>query len=275
MQQKMITKFSLFSVFAELCESSQKVSAGSLVQKFLDVNQSMQITARVVDSLLNKGPHDARSSSYSCERHGLTPDMCKASASKNATSWVKAAVETNLSKFNLFRIQEKGEVLNGEKCHFVVLENAPAELNSESCSPKFKQSPRNHGSSLADSYSKSAPSSSKQFLSTARKSSSERDECLKGSRLKEAASLAQKLLLVSREWFLKYLEGSLKIGFGVKRVGRGSEMVCLLGQLKRVNQWLDNLVMDRTGEDERIEDLRKKLYRFLLEHVDSAVVSSK
>ncbi|KAH7544791.1 hypothetical protein FEM48_Zijuj01G0023700 [Ziziphus jujuba var. spinosa] len=251
----------------ELCESPQKVSAGSLVQKFLDLNQSMQSAAMVVDSLLNQGPRD--------EQHWLTPDVCKTSSSKNATLWVKAAVETNLSKFNLFRLQDKGEVLNGEKCHCVILENASVESKSENCSPKSKQSPRNHGSSSSDSNSKSAPSSSRKFLSTARKPSTEREKCLKGSRLKEAASLAEKLLLLSREWFLKYLEDSLKIGFRVNRGGGGSEMACLLGQLKRVNQWLDNLVMDRIQEDERIEDLRKKLYRFLLEHVDSAVVSGK
>ncbi|KAF3452656.1 hypothetical protein FNV43_RR03089 [Rhamnella rubrinervis] len=260
-------------VLAEVCESSQKASAGELVQKFLELNQSLLSAAMVVSSLLNSRPLDSKPSSYSNEQHWL-PDTCKISARKNATSWVKAAVETNLSKFNLFRIEDKCEVRNGEKCHFVVLEKASAELNSENVSPGSKQSPRNHGSSLSDSNSKSIPSSSRQFLSTRRKLSTEREESLKGSKLKEAATLADKLLLVSRQWFLKYLEDSLTMGFGLKRMKGGSETASLLRQLKKVNQWLDDLVTGGIQEDERIEDLRKKLYRFLLEHVDSAVVSS-
>ena len=49
------------------------------------------------------------------------------------------------------------------------------------------------------------------------------------------------------------------------------EIASLLRQLKRVNKWLDDSVVDGVGTDERIEGLRKKLYGFLLEHVDSAV----
>lgn len=241
------------------------------MQKFLDLNQSMQIAAMVVGSLLNARRPDAKPSSYSDEWHWL-PDM-----SKNASSWVKAAVETNLSEFNLFGVEGKGGALNGEKCHFIVLENASAELKSENVSPgsKQRQSPKNQGNSFLDSSSKSAPSSSRHFHSSTRKSTTERQEWSKGSRLKEAATLADKLLLVSREWFLKYLESSLKMGFGVKMMGGGSETACLLGQLRNVNNWLDGFVTGENQEDERIEDLRKKLYRFLLEHVNSAVVSSK
>ncbi|PON49651.1 hypothetical protein PanWU01x14_228840 [Parasponia andersonii] len=249
-------------IFSEVCESSQKSSAGSLVLKFLDLNQKMQSVATGVDSLLNSSLPGADSSS-SC------------SASTNATSWIKAAIGTNLSTFNLFRKQENDEILNGEKCHYVVLENASAEVNFESPPPASKHSNRNHGTLLSDSIAKGSQSGSGRFSSAARKSTTERDGLSKVSKLNEVASLAQKLLLASREWFLKYLEDSLNIGFGMKREEGSPDVASLLGQLKRVNHWLDNLVMSGACEGGRIDCLRKKLYGFLLEHVDSAVATSQ
>ncbi|KAL5796176.1 hypothetical protein ACOSQ2_000996 [Xanthoceras sorbifolium] len=89
----------------------------------------------------------------------------------------------------------------------------------------------------------------------------ERKEGYKGSKLKEAASLAEKLLLVSHQWFLKYIEDSLNLRFGLSRDG-SSEIAGLLRQLKRVNEWLDELARVRVEADDRIQDLRKKLYGF-------------
>jgi hypothetical protein len=42
-----------------------------------------------------------------------------------------------------------------------------------------------------------------------------------------------------------------------------------------VNQWLDDLVGGGLKVDARIEGLKKKLYGFLLEYVDSATVTGK
>ena len=57
--------------------------------------------------------------------------------------------------------------------------------------------------------------------------------------------------------------------FGLKNEGN-TEIASLLGQLKQVNHWLDNLA-GGDKVDHRVEKLRKNLYRFLLEHVNSAV----
>ena len=252
-----MTMFYFFSTFAELCDTSQKVPAGTLVEQFLDLHLSMQRAGKVVNSL------------QSIKRS--LPDACKSFTDKNATSWVQAAVRTNLSKFNLFRMQEKSSLQNGEKCHYVIIDKNPEELNSESNSPQDKQSHRKHGSSLSESNAKQMPSPSQRH--STKKTNTVREDCSKGSRLKETATLAEKLLLVSREWFLKYLEDSLSVGFEQSREEERSEIAYLLGQLKRVNQWLDDLVGGGVEVDERIDDLRKKLYGFLLEHVDSTIVS--
>jgi hypothetical protein len=70
------------------------------------------------------------------------------------------------------------------------------------------------------------------------------------------------------------MEDSLNVGFGLCE-GKISDIAGFLGQLRRVNQWLDDLVGGGLKVDARIEGLKKKLYGFLLEYVDSATVTGK
>ncbi|KAK2637173.1 hypothetical protein Ddye_031965 [Dipteronia dyeriana] len=263
--------------FSELCDSSQKVSAGSLVEQFLDVHQRMQKAAVVINSLINRSNPEEKSSNHGigCLQN-FSPDVYTSTlTSKNAASWVHAAIETDLSKFSLFRKPEKSETVNGEKYHYIIVENTPKFMNCESHSPVNKSNPGNNGSFSSNSRGKQVPTPRKQHLPSTKKMNSERKEGCKGSKLKEAASLAEKLLLVSHQWFLKYMEDSLNSGFGLSREG-SSEIGRLLRQLKRVNEWLDDSVRGGGVEvDDKIEDLRKKLYGFLLEHVESAVLAGK
>ncbi|KAK4285587.1 hypothetical protein QN277_002267 [Acacia crassicarpa] len=243
-------------VFTELCQSCRTLSAGSLVEKFLDLHLNLQRATMVLDSLLIPTP----------EKKPSEDVLCKAPANKNATTWVQAALQTNLSKFNLFRNQAKVESLNGEKCHYVVLENSCDEMNAENTS-QSKQKPNN-------TTVKRVPSS-KRHLQVAKNKDTEKVGQGRESRLKEAASVAERLLVASQEWFLKYLEDSLDSGFGLRSEEGRSEMTCLLGQLKKVNHWLDALVGRGDKVDCRVENLRKSLYGFLLEHVNSAIAPSK
>lgn len=54
-----------------------------------------------------------------------------------------------------------------------------------------------------------SPTPTKPYLPSTKNTNPERKEKTKGGGLKEAAILANKLLLVSNQWFLKHLEGSL------------------------------------------------------------------
>ncbi|KAA8515739.1 hypothetical protein F0562_018650 [Nyssa sinensis] len=261
------------SMFAELCELSQKDSAGPLVEQFLNLHQSMQKAAAVIDALLSTRFPEVKSDTYSSST-ALLAEACKKITNKNALSWVQAALETEISKFSLFTKEDKRVVLNGEKCHFIVLENTLKKIQSENDSSQNKRSPRNHRGFVSDSSAKRLPYRSIQRLSTTKETNIEREGWSEGNGLKDTASLAEKLLFESREWFLSYLEDSLNMGFGLRR-GGGSEIAGLLGQLKRVNQWLDNMDGDGSLVDKRREGLRKKIYGFLLEHVDSAVGASR
>lgn len=253
-------------MFAELCESSEKESSLPLVEDFLILHQKMHSVATVIDAL-----RFHEESSLQCS----FSEIYKKFLDKNTLSWVQAAVETNLSKFNLFTKEDKRGDVNAEKCHFVILENTTTEIDVENHSPDKKQSPRNQRAIGSGSSSKtSSPYNSKQHLSTTRKATNESEAWSKGNGLQVAAKLAEKLLSASQAWFLDYLDASLNKGFGLQKGERDSEIACLLGQLKRVNQWLDNSVTSGSGTNERIEGLKKKLYGFLLDNVNSAVVQT-
>lgn len=255
-------------MFAELCESSQSDSPGPVVEFFLNLYQSMQKAAKVIDAFTHTSSPDLKATT--CGSQCLSPKAYKTFANKDSTLWVQAAVETNLSKFCLFKTQGKKEILNGEKCHYVVLENTPNQTMSVDHIPQSKKSPRyDHGDFLSDGSARGMQSSSRRRLSATKIMNTEREVWSKGSGLKDAANLAGKLLLVSHGWFLKYLEDSLDHGFRLRGEEGKVDNACLLGQLKRVNQWLDDSVGDGNEVDERIEGLKKKLYGFLLEHVDS------
>ncbi|XP_027343027.1 uncharacterized protein LOC113855596 [Abrus precatorius] len=252
-------------MFAELCQSCQTYSAGSLVKQFLELHLNLQRVTVLFDSLLAPLP-ETKPSSHS---KSSVEDACKVPTRKNAISWVQAAIETNLSKFNLFGTQANDEVLNIEKNHYVVVENSCKETYIVDSSAQSKQNRVPQVNHLPHSSAKRLPSSKRSLLATNK--DTDRQDQLKENELKVAASLAEKLLVASREWFLKYLEESLGNEFGLKNEG-STEIACLLGQLKQVNRWLDSLV-GGDKVDHRVENLRKRLYRFLLEHVNSAIAN--
>ncbi|KAL2330921.1 hypothetical protein Fmac_018502 [Flemingia macrophylla] len=257
-------------MYAELCQSSQTHSAGSIVKQFLELHLSLQRVTMVFDSLL--APlHETKPSNH-LTLQSLTEDACKVPTRKNAISWVQAAIGTNLSKFNLYETQTETEVLNGEKFHYVVIENSSEDINTENSPVQNKQNRASQANHLPNSTAKRHPSSKRNHMAAKNKDAEKQDQS-KQIELKEAASLAKKLLEASSEWFLNYLEGSLSNEFGMKNEGNIA-IACLLGQLKQVNHWLDNLV-GGDKVDNRVEKLRKKLYRFVLEHVNSAVASNQ
>ncbi|KAL0425530.1 UNVERIFIED_CONTAM: hypothetical protein Sradi_1087800 [Sesamum radiatum] len=258
------------SMFAELRESSQKEASGPLVEQFLKLHESMKKAAIVVSSLINTKTSDARDSN-NCSSRFSESGKCLSSASKNASLWVQAAVQTDLSKFSLYAKGEEKGISNCEKRHYVVIENTPVKIETGNHSPDNKKNSINHASSKSVPKVKELSSHSRRHLSNTKGTNAGQETWSEGSGWRHLADLAQKLLFSSRAWFLDYLEDSLDNGFRLKSKEDTSQITVLLGQLKRVNQWLDEAFQEDGRADERIESLKKKLYRFLLNHVDSAV----
>ncbi len=110
---------------------------------------------------------------------------------------------------------------------------------------------------------------------------------VKGKGMTETAELAKQLEAEAQHWFLEFMEGALDNGFQVVTKGyeeRADKVISqqenchvagILLQLKRVNDWLDqlsvveNAVLNTKLVDTRVS-LRKKIYHYLLQHVESA-----
>jgi hypothetical protein len=111
---------------------------------------------------------------------------------------------------------------------------------------------------------------------------------VKGKGMMEVVELAKQLESETQCWFLEFMEGALDNGFRAANEGckEGMEKVMMsqqenfhiagiLSQLKRVNDWLDQVgVVEDAVLNTKLVDtkarLRKKIYDYLLQHVESA-----
>lgn len=113
-------------------------------------------------------------------------------------------------------------------------------------------------------------------------------EWIKGYGVNETMDLARHLQQEAQSWFLKFIEDVLDAGFHVENADSdnastvktqsqqdSSQIAAMLSQLKKVNDWLDQLGhkkedMPDTKLVENIDRLKSKIYGFLLRHVESA-----
>ncbi|XP_051144364.1 uncharacterized protein LOC127260595 [Andrographis paniculata] len=223
------------STFAELCELSRNRTAGPLVKQFLKVYENIKTTSKHISSMI----HSNRDISSA----GIVDNSTRNNTT--ASLWIRAAVQTELSKFSLY---SRGD---DEKGHYIIVENNAPEESRLSKSKNIVKKPVS------------------KFKETSR-ADSRPVNWVSGSGLKQAAELAEALLSSSRSWFLDYLEKSLSNGFGLGR-DDGSSAGILLGQLKSVNRWLDE---EGSRGDARIGRLKKKLYGFLLDSMAETPVAA-
>ncbi|XP_068636862.1 uncharacterized protein [Aristolochia californica] len=251
------------SIFAEICAAVEHDPALLLVEQFLSFYDNMQQAANVIDAVLKVRSLEAKTRPEAISKL-LSVHDSKIFTHKSiaAKSWTQAALENDLSAFSLLTKQVKGEDRNLEQLPDVTLENSPnlTDCKLKGLSPQRK-----------DTGSKKQSSSWSVKFPAGKKPDGEKREWSKGQGLKEVANLADVLVSVSRGWFLKYLDCTFDDGFR----GRGDgEITTIIGQLRRVNQWLEKVTGEKFEVDERVEKLRKKLYSFLLEHVDSSLASN-
>lgn len=116
---------------------------------------------------------------------------------------------------------------------------------------------------------------------------------VRGKGVAETAELAKQVEREAQRWFLNFMEGALDVGFhvatssanqeredhllhGAKVMSQqeNSHIATMLSQLKRVNDWLDQV---GEGLDAKLIEtkarLKRKIYDFLLQHVESAAAA--
>ncbi|KAG2242141.1 hypothetical protein Bca52824_096014 [Brassica carinata] len=104
---------------------------------------------------------------------------------------------------------------------------------------------------------------------------------VKGNGLNEATDLAEKLQTVSQDWFLGFVERFLDADVveTSSNLSDNGQIAGMLSQLKSVNDWLDEIGSKEDEEGlqevskETIDRLRKKIYEYLLTHVESAAAA--
>lgn len=116
---------------------------------------------------------------------------------------------------------------------------------------------------------------------------------VRGKGVAETAELAKQVESEAQRWFLNFMEGALDVGFHVATTSgaqeredsmlhgakvmsqqENSHIATMLSQLKRVNDWLDQV---GDGLDSKLIEtkarLKRKIYDFLLQHVESAAAA--
>lgn len=115
-------------------------------------------------------------------------------------------------------------------------------------------------------------------------------EWCRGKGMQGALDLAHMLCREMQYWFLEYVEEALDSGFQLScsnsmegsevRVSQqeGSVIASMLSQIKQVNDWVDRLESDEDNPldaqiMEVLDSVKRKVYEFLLQHVESAATT--
>nr|GEW43356.1 hypothetical protein [Tanacetum cinerariifolium] len=294
------TLLQCISTYSELRSSAKEDNPQPAVEQFLALHASLN-NAHLISESLSKTTQLASSSDnedtpseeqlrVSSERH------------KQATSWVHAAMATNLSSFSVYSKQAKLTSLIPPSSNtdptaktvrpVLVLEGSTNTTagSANTPSPKTNQvKPRQSiGSKIVNS---STPRRQTLVPSVQQKSKVQPQpqppppEWEKGVGFDEAIDLAQKLKLESQDWFLGFVERFLDADVDTSSsLSDNGQIAGMLSQLKSVNDWLDAIGSTKGDDDdeeeetsrispETIDRIRKKIYDYLLTHVESAAAA--
>ncbi|XP_054812070.1 uncharacterized protein LOC129313149 [Prosopis cineraria] len=266
------------SIYSELSNSAKEHSPQPTVEQFLSLRASLNGACIVADSLLKTIPDG---SSVDHEKNAVEEALkVTLDRQKHAASWVQAALATNLSSFAVFTREPQSSKLpassNGQHQKTIlgsqpmlVLENA-----SEYASSKLQVKTR----SVVNSKHvvQGTPRRSSDGLANGQKQPPQ--PWVKGNGLDEVVNLAEMLQSRSRDWFLGFVERFLDTE-GEAILSDNGQIAGMLSQLKSVNDWLDEIGSNKNEAEscqissETIDRLRKKIYEYLLTHVESAAAA--
>ncbi|KAF7805335.1 uncharacterized protein G2W53_037496 [Senna tora] len=269
------------SVYSELSNSAKEHNPQPAVEQFLSLRASLNSAWTVADSLSKTIPNG---SSPDYERNTMEEALKVTSdRQKLAASWVQAALATNLSSFLVFTRDPQSSRLpassNGQH-QKTILRSQPMlilENTGEDASSKLQGKTR----SVANSkhMSQGTPRRAGDGLVNGQKQLAQPlQQWVKGDGVDEVVNLAEMLQSRSRDWFLGFVERFLDTE-GDTSLSDNGQIAGMLTQLKSVNDWLDEIGSNKNeGEScqipaETIDRLRKKIYEYLLTHVESAAAA--
>ncbi|XWS13191.1 hypothetical protein CRYUN_Cryun36dG0016400 [Craigia yunnanensis] len=269
------------SSYSDLTTSAKEDNPQPAVDQFLTIHASLNNARMIADSLSKTIPIGSSPESEgnpSEEAVKVTSDR-----RKYAVSWVHAALTTNLSSFSVFT-KENNSMLSHTPASAQSQKTIPANQNililensakNASAKAQGKTRPVVGSKLVAQGILRKAGDGSglgpkAQVQPTA--------EWTRGNGLDEAVDLAEMLRMESQDWFLGFVEKFLGADVDKSSLSDNGQIAGMLTQLKSVNDWLDEISSSKDGEtprvsSETIDRLRKKIYEYLLTHVESAAAA--
>ncbi|KAL2332228.1 hypothetical protein Fmac_019809 [Flemingia macrophylla] len=267
--------------YSELTNSAKEHNPQPAVEKFLTLHASLNNTRTIAESLSKPIPDG---SSPDHEKSTVEEALkVKSDRQKQAASWVHAALATNLSSFAVFTRESQSSKSpassNSQNQKTVVGSQLKLVLHNSSEDASSKV----HAKTRLTTNSKHALSQGTRkpvdgLLNGQKQLLQPPQEWVRGNGLTEVVNLVEMLQLQSRDWFFGFVERFLD-GDGDATLSDNDQIAGMLTQLKSVNDWLDEIGSSKdNGEScqissETCDRLRKKIYEYLLTHVESAAAA--
>ncbi|KAH1047186.1 hypothetical protein J1N35_037970 [Gossypium stocksii] len=274
------------SLYSDLTTTAKEDNPQPAVDQFLTLHARLNNVRMIADSLLKTIPVGS-----SPESEGNPSEEAVKVASdrrKYAASWVQAALATNLSSFSVFT-----------KEHNSIPSHASASVQSQKAIPANQnililENSAKNASAKAQGKTRPVIVSKLVAQGVLRKAGDVSGvgpkvpvqpppEWTRGNSLDEAVDLAEMLRMESQDWFLGFVEKFLDADVDTSALSDNDQIAGMLTQLKSVNDWLDEISSSKDegeGEEttphvssETIDRLRKKIYEYLLTHVESAAAA--
>ncbi|WCJ29736.1 hypothetical protein M5689_011351 [Euphorbia peplus] len=225
------------SVFSELVSSSKTGNPLPSIEQFFSIYDDVVKYTAIAESV---------ATSHSSDQATIPSEQ-----SKSASLWVEAALATDLEIVSLLKSKNN--------------DHPPTTLARSSSSKR---------------------QSAKQTSTTTVHDTTKIGVWTRGNGMKETVELATKMQSEMQKWFVRFVEESLDASFqalggghssdgGKKLPLNSSSIAAVLSQLKRVNNWLEQVV---SKEDEvlmkKVEKLKGKIYGFVIQHVGTTFDNS-
>ncbi|KAL9431799.1 hypothetical protein AB3S75_026906 [Citrus x aurantiifolia] len=270
------------SLYSELTSSANEDNPQPAVDQFLTLHSSLNNARMIADSLskiLPVGSSPDHEENPSEEALKVMSDR-----RKHAASWVQAALATNLSSFSVFSKEtnstlsapaasSQGQKIVSASQPMIVLENSTKNVSAKAPG-KLRPTVV---SKLVASGAIRRPGDSP---ATGQKPQPQPlPEWTRGNGLDEAVDLAEMLQMESQDWFLGFVERFLDADVDTSSLSDNGQIAGMLSQLKSVNDWLDKIGSSKDEVEaprvsaETVDRLRKKIYEYLLTHVESAAAA--
>ncbi|XP_051118148.1 uncharacterized protein LOC127242606 [Andrographis paniculata] len=263
------------STYSELRSSAKEDNPQPAVEQFLSLHSSLNKAHLVADSLSKTLCVDSSDNEENQSEEAL---KVTSDGRKSAASWVNAALATNLSSFTVYTKPvhngpgAASSPTPGQKINqpVIVLENAAAKNAPPKTATKLRQTTNSKNSTRRPSDGPAASQSAR---------SSPPIEWAKGDGLDEAVELSEMLQSESQDWFLRFVERFLDADVDTSSaLSDNGQIAGMLSQLKSVNDWLDEIGTGKEDETphistETVDRIRKKIYEYLLTHVESAAAA--